>query len=99
MAGRGPINKVFHSFVANFTIAERSRIYAWNPTKQHWNPHAKEPLHHDKPEKAAVGPGLAAALTLARAFPNKCTGVVWWQCNRSMASNHWRSFSQHEKLR
>ena len=74
MAGRGDINQFAHHHVSTYTKQEQDHIHLWQHNS--WKQAPAEPLHNDKPDKVGVGPGLAAALTLARAFSHLHIGLV-----------------------
>jgi len=67
MAGRGPLTEISK---AEFD----ARVYVFNRDST-WVP-AKHPLHYDKPGVAAVGPGLAFGIEMAKAYPKVRIGLI-----------------------
>ena len=74
MAGRGSIGAMYSQFVNSFPSSVRDRTHVYQ--NETWKQRPDEPLHNDKPDKVGVGPGLAAALTIARAFPGLNIGII-----------------------
>ena len=77
MAGRGDVrDPSYTAFLDDESVNAKSRERCFLFRGGRWHGNPAEPLHNDKPERCGVGPGLAAALTVARAFPNTRVGIV-----------------------
>ena len=77
MAGRGDVcSPAYTAFLDDESVGVDSRARCFLFRGGRWHARPTEPLHTDKPGKAGVGPGLAAALTLARALPHLRVGIV-----------------------
>jgi hypothetical protein len=76
MAGRGPIEnqQPYQEFIELNRARINKQIYLYK--NKSWNHNPVEPLHSDKPERVGVGPGLSAAVTIAKAFPSLRIGLV-----------------------
>jgi hypothetical protein len=75
MAGRGPVSdSSYTEMISSFPFSVRDRTCVY--LNDAWRARPDEPLHNDKPDKVGVGPGLAAALIIARAFPELHVGLI-----------------------
>lgn len=67
MAGRGPLTSEYSS-QSNSNVLMLNKVDEWVV--------ASHPLHFDKPKMAAVGPGLAFGIEMAKANPSVKIGLI-----------------------